>query len=164
MILADAAFSDGAWLWERAEQRPNLFFDLSWWGIGAILTLIGIVAPGQLLHASDAPYGTPIAGAVCMLRCCLQAGLTDAQIASVAGGQAERLLTGAEPLDLGPARRFARPTRAPSRTSSGWPSPTSSSAATPAPQSTQRARSQPTIRSGRSWHRCCPASRGPRAT
>jgi hypothetical protein len=38
-----------------------------------------------------------------VLRAALAAGLTHEQIASVAGGQLERVLAGAKPLDLGPA-------------------------------------------------------------
>lgn len=103
VILAHAGISDGERLWDRAAGCPNLFFDLSWWDPGTVLAILERVPPGQLLHASDAPYGTPIAAAVCTLRCCLQAGLSDTQVASVAGGQAARLLAGADTLVAGPA-------------------------------------------------------------
>jgi predicted TIM-barrel fold metal-dependent hydrolase len=112
VILAHAGISDGEWLWQRAAGYPNLCFDLSWWDPAAILAILARVPPGQLLHASDTPYGTPMVAAVCTLRCCLQAGLNDAQIASVAGGQGARLLAGEETVDLGPA-----PTSRPRRTS-----------------------------------------------
>jgi predicted TIM-barrel fold metal-dependent hydrolase len=105
VILAHAAVSDGKSLWDRAAGCPNLFFDLSWWDAAVTLAALERVPPGQLLHASDAPYGTPMAAAVCTLRCCLQAGLDDEQIAAVAGGQAARLLAGDDPIDVRPTRR-----------------------------------------------------------
>jgi hypothetical protein len=56
-----------------------------------------------VLNASDLPYSTPLAGALTILRCAAQAGLSDEQVASVVGGQARRLLERRDPLDVGPA-------------------------------------------------------------
>jgi uncharacterized protein len=56
-----------------------------------------------VLFGSDAPYGTPSLGATHTLRYALQAGLAPDAVRSVAGGQLERLISGEDPADLGPA-------------------------------------------------------------
>ena len=60
-------------------------------------------APGQILFASDAPYGATAMSATWALRHALQIGLSPDQLRSVMGGQVARLLDGEEPADLGPA-------------------------------------------------------------
>jgi uncharacterized protein len=102
-ILAHAGICDLAWLWRESRQRPNLFFDTSWWSSADLLALLALVPPGQVLYGSDTPYGTPVWGVVVTARCALQAGLSAEQVRAVMGGQAERLVAGEDPLDLGPA-------------------------------------------------------------
>lgn len=102
-ILAHAGVCDLAWIWRRLDDHPNVFFDTAWWSTLDLLTLFSLVPPGRILWASDLPYGTPLQSAVLTLRCALEAGLSPDQVASVAGGQLERLLAGEEPLDAGPA-------------------------------------------------------------
>ena len=103
LILAHAGVSDLSWLWRHADERPNLLYDTSWWTAADFLALFGLVPPGRILLASDAPYGTPAVGAVLGLRCALQAGLDGDQIECVAGRQLERILAGEELIDAGPA-------------------------------------------------------------
>jgi uncharacterized protein len=103
LILAHAGICDLAWIWRYAADHPNLFFDTAWWKASDLLALFSAVAPGQILFASDLPYGTELASAVNTFRCALEAGLSEAQIQSVAGGQLQRLLNGQSPLDMGPA-------------------------------------------------------------
>ena len=103
IILAHAAISDLAWIWREAAGQRNLFFDTAWWNTADQLALFALIPPGQILFASDTPYGRTFAAATIVLRVALAAGLSAEQIAGVAGGQLERLLAGAEPLDLGPA-------------------------------------------------------------
>jgi uncharacterized protein len=103
VILAHCGISDLAWIWRDARELPNLYFDTSWWAAADVMALCGLVPPGQILFASDAPYGTPVQHSLFVLRCCVQAGLSADQIRGVMGGQTERLVTGQEPLDLGPA-------------------------------------------------------------
>lgn len=103
IILAHAGISDLAWIWREAPDHPNLLFDTSWWAPDDLLALFALVPPGQILFGSDTPYGTPMSSAVLTFRCALEAGLRRDQVSEVAGGQLERLLTGEEPLDLGPA-------------------------------------------------------------
>ena len=103
LILAHAGICDLAWIWEAARERPNLFFDTAWWSPADLLALFTLVPPGQVLFGSDTPYGTPALRRRGTLRYARQAGLSEEQIRSVAGGQAARLVAGEEPLDVGPA-------------------------------------------------------------
>jgi predicted TIM-barrel fold metal-dependent hydrolase len=102
LILAHAAVSDIAWLWRLMPEHPNLFIDSSWWNPADFMLLFSLVPPGQILWASDCPYGQPIFAAATHLRFALAAGLDREALASIAGGQIERLLGGEEPADLGP--------------------------------------------------------------
>jgi hypothetical protein len=103
IILAHAAIADLGWLWREATGQRNLLFDTAWWNMADQLALFTLIPPGQIVFASDTPYGRTVAAAALVLRAALVAGLTDRQIAGVSGGQLERLLAGAEPEDLGPA-------------------------------------------------------------
>lgn len=103
LILAHAGICDLAWIWHDAATLPNLYFDTSWWSPSDLLALFSLVPPGQILMASDAPYGSLGFGAVAALRYGLQVGLDPDQLRSVAGGQMSRIVSGREPLDLGPA-------------------------------------------------------------
>jgi predicted TIM-barrel fold metal-dependent hydrolase len=58
---------------------------------------------GQILYATDIPFGSPRHSTVLTLRCALQAGLSSEQIATVAGAQLERLVAGEDRVDVGPA-------------------------------------------------------------
>ena len=103
LILAHAAISDLAWLWRVLPEHPNVFVDTSWWNPADLIALFSLVAPGQVLWASDSPYGLPLTSAALHLRCAVQAGLAPAALRSVAGEQVARLVAGEEPLDAGPA-------------------------------------------------------------
>ncbi|MBS1886717.1 MAG: amidohydrolase family protein [Actinobacteria bacterium] len=101
-ILAHAAVSDLAWLWRLMPEHPNLFVDTSWWNPADFVALYSLVPPGQILWASDNPYGQPLSAAAFQLRYALLVGLGGDAIRAIAGGQIERILAGEEPLDLGP--------------------------------------------------------------
>jgi predicted TIM-barrel fold metal-dependent hydrolase len=101
-ILAHAAVSDLAWLWRLMPDHPNLFVDSSWWNPADFVALFSLVPPGQILWASDNPYGQPLSAAAFQLRYALLVGLDGDQIRAIAGGQIERILNGEDPLDLGP--------------------------------------------------------------
>ena len=103
LILAHAGISDLAWIWRETPDHPNLVFDTSWWSPADLQALFALVAPGQILMASDAPYGSPTWATVMSARNALQVGLDAEQTRGVLGGQALRLVNGEEPLDLGPA-------------------------------------------------------------
>ncbi len=103
LILAHAGVSDLSWIWREARAHPGLMFDTAWWSASDLLALFALVPPGQILFGSDAPYGTPLQGAILTLRCALQAGLSEEHLRSVMGEQAERLLAGEAPRDMGEA-------------------------------------------------------------
>jgi hypothetical protein len=102
LVLAHCGLTDLAWIGREVPAVPNLFFDTSWWDVATVMALLRTVPPGRVLNAADLPYATPLAGAITVLRCAEQAGLDAEQAASVAGGQARRLLARAEPLPDGP--------------------------------------------------------------
>ena len=81
LILAHAAVSDLAWLWRLMPEHPNLFIDTSWWNPADLIALFCLVPPGQILWASDSPYGQPLNAAAFQLRCALAAGLGSEAIA-----------------------------------------------------------------------------------
>jgi predicted TIM-barrel fold metal-dependent hydrolase len=97
LILAHAAISDLSWIWRAAPDHPNLLFDTAWWMPADLVSLFSLVPPGQILLASDSPYGHTLMSTSFQLRWALQAGLSSEQIRSVASEQALRLAAG-EPL------------------------------------------------------------------
>lgn len=103
LILAHAAISDLAWLHRLLPDHPNVYIDTSWWNPTDLLAVFCLCPPGQVLWASDSPYGSPVQAAIVTLRCAVQAGLDADQVRAVAGGQLRRLLDGEEPLRLGGA-------------------------------------------------------------
>lgn len=103
LILAHAGISDLGLLAPHVGALPNILFDTSWWHISDLLTLFATVPPGQILYASDMPYGGPRYPSFLMLRCARAVGLAPGQAAAIAGGQLERVLSGAALADLGPA-------------------------------------------------------------
>ena len=109
LILAHAAISDLAWLWRVLPDHPNLFIDTAWWDPADMMALFTLAPPASLLWASDSPYGLPLTSAVMHLRLAAQAGLDARALRSIAGGQIERLLDGAEAVDAGPPPGVPRP-------------------------------------------------------
>jgi hypothetical protein len=103
LILAHAAVSDLSWIWRVAPDHPNLFFDSSWWIPADMQTLFALVPPGQILFASDAPYGATGLSAALHLRSALQVGLSAEQIRSIASEQSLRIAGGESPVPCGPA-------------------------------------------------------------
>jgi uncharacterized protein len=103
LVLAHVGVTDLAWIWRRLGDHPNVYFDTAWWNPADHLALFTLVPPGRILLGSDIPFGTTTAAAIVAVRCAVEVGLTDEQIASVTGGQLERLVAGEEPLDVGVA-------------------------------------------------------------
>jgi predicted TIM-barrel fold metal-dependent hydrolase len=103
VILAHAGVSDLAWLWQVARELPNLLFDSAWWMPADLLTLFALVPPGQIVFASDAPYGSTMLAATGQLRLALQVGLTAEQIRIITSEQSLRIAAREPLLDGGPA-------------------------------------------------------------
>ena len=106
LILAHAAISDLAWLWRVLPEHPNLFIDTAWWDPADLMALFTLAPSGNVLWASDSPYGLPLMSAVLHLRLAVQAGVDGRALRSIAGGQLARILDGADPE---PAPRPAPP-------------------------------------------------------
>ncbi len=103
LILAHAGICDLSWIWRVAGDLPNLLFDTAWWIPADLETLFSLVPPGQILFASDAPYGHTFISAAFQLRWPLQLGLSPDQIRSIASGQSLRLAAGEPLAPCGPA-------------------------------------------------------------
>ena len=102
-ILAHAGISDLAWIWRAAADLPNLLFDSAWWMPADLMALFSLVPPGQIVFASDLPYGNTLISAAVQMRIALQAGLRPEQIRLITSGQALHIALG-EPLEAaGPA-------------------------------------------------------------
>jgi predicted TIM-barrel fold metal-dependent hydrolase len=103
LILAHAGVCDLSWIWRAAPDLPNLLFDSAWWMPADLQTLFALVPAGQILFASDAPYGMTAMSAAFQIRAALQVGLSPEQIRCIASEQALRIVAG-EPLAVaGPA-------------------------------------------------------------
>ena len=103
LILAHAGTSDLSWIWRVAADLPNLLFDTAWWIPADLQTLFSLVPPGQIVFASDAPYGNTFISAAFQLRWPLQLGFSPDQVRSIASEQSLRIAAG-EPLKpAGPA-------------------------------------------------------------
>lgn len=103
LILAHAAVSDLGLLAEPAARLPNLLFDTAWWHPSDVLQLFATIPPGNILYASDMPYGPGTFAALTALRCAAAVGLGADVIREICGGQLDRVLAGDDPADLGPA-------------------------------------------------------------
>src|SRR3954462_7681700 len=103
LILAHAGISDLAWLWHVLPEHPNVFIDTAWWNPADLIALFALVAPSQIVWASDSPYGLPVLAAFSHARCALQAGVGDEALRSIMGGQIARLVAGEDPGWVGEA-------------------------------------------------------------
>jgi len=103
LILAHAGVSDLSWIWRVAPDLPNLLFDTAWWMPADLEALFSLVPPGQILFASDSPYGATAIGPAFQLRIALQVGLSPQQIRSIASEQTLRIAAGAPLEPAGPA-------------------------------------------------------------
>ena len=102
-ILAHAGVTDLAWIWRVAADLPNLLFDTAWFMGADLRTLYTLVPPGQILFASDAPYGNTLLSGVTQVRLALQYGLSDEQIRSIMSEQSLRIASGLPLEPAGPA-------------------------------------------------------------
>src|SRR4051795_3022465 len=102
LILAHAGISDLGWIADDAAVLPNLFFDTAWWNVADHLQLYSTIPPGQILYASDMPYGPGLTTAFIFLRVARAVGISSTAMRAIAGGQLARIMEGEEPLDLGP--------------------------------------------------------------
>src|SRR4051794_18293939 len=102
IILAHAGISDLGLLGPHLAELPNVFFDTAWWQVSDMLALFDVAPPGQILYASDMPYGSGRFASLNFLRCAREVGLSPESVAIMAGEQAERLVAWEDTLDAGP--------------------------------------------------------------
>lgn len=102
IVLAHAGISDLGAISHAVGQTRNVFFDTAWWQVSDLIALFCHIAPGQILHASDMPYGPGMFAAWADLRLAAAVGLGEEAVRSIAGGQLARLVAGEDPLYLGP--------------------------------------------------------------
>jgi uncharacterized protein len=102
LIIAHCGIADLAALAGRFSGRPGVFFDTSVWSPLDILDLLRLVAPEQVLYASDYPYGQQPGSLLLALRTAKIAGLDDGQVRALLAGSARRISRGEEPLPLSP--------------------------------------------------------------
>jgi predicted TIM-barrel fold metal-dependent hydrolase len=102
IVLAHAGISDLGAIANAVGDAHNVFFDTAWWQVSDLIALYCEIAPGQILHASDMPYGTGMFAAWADLRLAGAVGLGEEAVRSIMGGQLARLVAGEEPLNLGP--------------------------------------------------------------
>src|SRR3954452_5638985 len=103
LILAHAGISDLGLIGPHLPELPNVFFDTAWWQVSDMLALFDVAPPGQILYASDMPYGSGRFASLNLLRCARQVGLSPDAVAVIAGAQAERLVAWEDTLDAGAA-------------------------------------------------------------
>jgi predicted TIM-barrel fold metal-dependent hydrolase len=97
LIVAHAGIADLAGLGGRLGGKSGVFFDTSVWSALDLLDLYRVVAPEQILYASDYPYGQQPASLLSSLRTARLAGFDERQLGDLFGGNAQRLITGAAP-------------------------------------------------------------------
>jgi predicted TIM-barrel fold metal-dependent hydrolase len=100
LIVAHAGIADLASLAHHFSGRAGVFFDTSVWSPLDLLDLYRLVAPEQVLYASDYPYGTQPASLLLSLRTARMAGLDDEQLHAMLGGSARRIADREDALPL----------------------------------------------------------------
>jgi predicted TIM-barrel fold metal-dependent hydrolase len=112
LIIAHAGIADLAALSECFSGRPRVYFDTSVWSAIDLLDMFARVSPGQVLYASDYPYGQQPGSLLLALHSAQLAGLSEDEIRDMLGRSAARIADGADPPPLttprGP-RRFDQP-------------------------------------------------------
>jgi uncharacterized protein len=101
IVLAHAGISDLGAIANAVGDSRNVFFDTAWWQVSDLIALFCEIAPGQILHASDMPYGPGMFAAWADLRLAAAVGLGEDAVRSIAGGQLARLVAGEDPIDVG---------------------------------------------------------------
>jgi hypothetical protein len=105
LIIAHGGIADLAALANRFAEHPGVYFDTSIWGAVDILDLYYRVSPGQLLYASDFPYGRQPQSLLLDIRTARLAGYSEEELRGVLGRNAARIADGeAQPPLTAPKR------------------------------------------------------------
>jgi uncharacterized protein len=98
LIIAHAGIADLSGLAGNFAGHPGVFFDTSVWSAIDLLGFFHLVPPEQILYASDYPYGSQPNSLLISLRTARVAGLSEAQVADMLAGNANRIANGEPPL------------------------------------------------------------------
>ncbi len=104
LIIAHCGIADLAGLANRFSGRPGVFFDTSVWSPLDVLDLFRLVAPEQVLYASDYPYSSQPASLLLLLRTATLSGVDEGQLRGILAGSALRIRDGLEPTPLSAPR------------------------------------------------------------
>jgi predicted TIM-barrel fold metal-dependent hydrolase len=108
LIIAHAGIADLAALSQGFAGRQGVYFDTSVWSAIDLLDMFARISPGQVLYASDYPYGQQPGALLIALRTARLAGLSEDEIRDMLGRSAARIADGepAAPLSeaAGPRR------------------------------------------------------------
>jgi uncharacterized protein len=96
LIVAHAGIADMAGLAGRLGGIRGVFFDTSVWSGLDLLDLYRQVAPEQVMHASDYPYGRQPNSLLVSVRTAKLAGFDDKQLRLMLGGSVRRMINGEE--------------------------------------------------------------------
>ena len=97
LIIAHAGIADLAGLAGRFAGKAGVFFDTSVWSPVDLLSFFHLVAPEQVLYASDFPYARPPSSLLNAIRTAKVAGFTEEQLRDMLSGNATRIASGKPP-------------------------------------------------------------------
>ncbi|HEV8099327.1 MAG TPA: amidohydrolase family protein, partial [Gaiellaceae bacterium] len=104
LIIAHAGIADLAELAAHFGGKAGVFFDTSVWSPIDLLSLFHLVAPEQVLYASDYPYGQQPSSLLISLRTARLAGFGEDDLQAMLWGNASRIAEGETPLEPSPPR------------------------------------------------------------
>jgi uncharacterized protein len=99
LIIAHAGIADMAGLAGHLGGKAGVFFDTSVWSPLDLLDLYRLVAPEQVVYASDYPYGSQPSSLLLTLRTAKLCGYSDEQLRALFAGNARRILAGEAALE-----------------------------------------------------------------
>jgi uncharacterized protein len=102
LIIAHGGIADLAELAGYFGGRAGVYFDTSVWSAIDLLSLFHLVAPEQIVYASDYPYGQQPSSLLISVRTAKLAGFDDDQLRGMLWGNAARIADGEPPLELTP--------------------------------------------------------------
>ena len=100
LIIAHAGIADLAALSECFAGQPRVYFDTSVWSAIDLLDMFARVSPGQVLYASDYPYGQQPGSLLIALRTARLAGLSEDEVRDMLGRTAARVADREPPVPL----------------------------------------------------------------
>jgi predicted TIM-barrel fold metal-dependent hydrolase len=104
LIIAHGGIADLGELAGHFGGKAGVFFDTSVWSPIDLLTLFHLVAPEQVVYASDYPYGQQPSGLLTSLRTARIAGFGEEDVHAMLWGNASRIAEGEASLEPSPPR------------------------------------------------------------